>query len=277
LDNSLATFLSISGAFGAAAIAQIISHKFTLNREDKKYKKEAFQNLYSPTLFKILEYIETEGYNHSSLEPYPTILNTGEKFKEASTLIGSNLKYAEVDLINSYHDILGIASAMNIQVQTKRQDQIKDLLISEKIKLSNIFLTQYLNVSKELKLDLTSVNEKINVPLFFSHVFLLLKESSFIHKPSSKSILKYYQVMDYVLISHKQYPKRIIEIRRNLYNAMNKTSHTNEPVITEALSNTYGFFYEFTEKFEEIDLKLADYWKSMIDEQHSLYLRWLKS
>jgi hypothetical protein len=279
LNESFSMFLTISGAFGAAATAQVISHIYTLKREDIKNKKEAFQNLYSPTLFKVLEYIEFEGFNRSPLESFNGPLDSEQISKEIVDIIGSNLKYAEVDLINTYHDVLGLESLLSTQLQSKRQDKTKDRLICERVKLSNMFLTQYLKISKDLNLDLKSVNEKIETPLFFSHFFLLLRESSYISKPSSWDIFNYYYLLEHVLSSKIGYLEKIIELRKELDDAKNNSSKsdTNELIISEKLSNTYSFFYEFSEKFEELNPKLAEYWNAMIDENHSLYLRYLQS
>lgn len=58
------TTFSIIGAFGAASTAQVVSHRLTQKREEEKYLKECLQKLYSPLIFRIIYYLDSESNNN---------------------------------------------------------------------------------------------------------------------------------------------------------------------------------------------------------------------
>ncbi|MEC0250554.1 hypothetical protein [Bacillus halotolerans] len=114
-----------------------------------KQKKESFQNLYSPTIHHVTNYLYKEIdkqtdiiFNYKDEEDFADeddYFNPEKLFLEAFSLIGDNLKYANLELIMQYQDI---------KSTNKLGKQF--LSIDKTIKLCDIFITDYIKISKEI-------------------------------------------------------------------------------------------------------------------------------
>jgi hypothetical protein len=67
--------ITVTGAFIAAFIGQFLGHRYSQRRENEKYNKDRLQNLYSPLVYKIIEYLYCE--REKAIET--TNPNLGEK------------------------------------------------------------------------------------------------------------------------------------------------------------------------------------------------------
>ncbi|MFT0825664.1 hypothetical protein VSK92_14600 [Bacillus swezeyi] len=106
--------ISVSIPLLAATSGQLIAHYFSQSREALKFKKECFQNLYSPVIFLItyylfsenIKYVEmiSENYSEEEYKKNNTrnFHNPNKLFKEILDMVGSNLKYENQDLGNSF-------------------------------------------------------------------------------------------------------------------------------------------------------------------------------
>lgn len=166
--------VTVIGAFGAASTAQFFSHKLTLKRENEKYDKERYQNLYSPLIFKVMNYIVAEGelmkektsppvkkdvketdkpksYVIAKIElPEPDII-----FEEIMSILEKNLKYASSTFIQVYEEFNSyqmIPKDPNIPEDFKANivSGRKDMALERRMKMCEEFLDDYLNSSEEL-------------------------------------------------------------------------------------------------------------------------------
>ncbi|MCY8601286.1 hypothetical protein MOD33_11215 [Bacillus spizizenii] len=202
-------FGSVIVAFGAAATAQFIAHIFSQRREDIKYKKECLQNLYSPVIIKINKYlfeecikestIKQQGlefYNNEFKNPSDNPHNT---FKDILETVGSNLKYARPDIIMKYHDLV----SMPIENQNE-----KDWFVTSRIDFCNVFLLDYLHLSKELKVNSSKINTNVEKSLVFTQLHQLLENTG--HLYSQESLIRHYLEITKL----RQYLNRIMKLNR---------------------------------------------------------------
>ncbi|MDL5143642.1 hypothetical protein [Bacillus atrophaeus] len=61
------TVFTVLGTLTAAFLGQVFSHRYSQKREELKLKKESFQNLYSPVVFKVIKYLELECNKHNHI------------------------------------------------------------------------------------------------------------------------------------------------------------------------------------------------------------------
>lgn len=268
---SLTTALTILGSFGAASTAQIVSHILTQKREDLKYKKECLQNLYSPNIFKVIDYIRLQGRNYSPL--YDKFGSTEALFQEILKDIGKNLKFADADLINIYEENRYIEIEIDINTESDLDDEYEELLndheLTQRITLANLFFSQYLEINKALKSHSNSITEKLIPPYFFSHFYLLVKECSY-YGFSSADILELYDLIETTLIPTNNYIERIVEIRNELDNVMNTPAYKNRKRVTEAYASAYQFLYEFVDEFSYLSDARAANWKELLENNLSI-------
>lgn len=257
---SLTTAFTIIGSFGAASTAQIVGHILTKKREEKKFKKECLQNLYSPTLFKVLDYLHLEGGKHCPSPFYSKNIDTTPIFDKVMDNIGENLKYAEVDLINIYQEL-----KYNYVTNTFT-DNDDDYFTTERIRLCNILITQYLHIAKELKTESKLLSEKIAGPYFFSHFYLLVKDIVHLMDIPSKDILSLYDLVETILLPQNNFIEGITEIRKRLfglnYTSLSKFNNLSEVTHIEA----YQFLYEMVDEFSIISESRAEEWKMSLDD-----------
>ena len=151
--------LSIGGAFGAASTAQYLSHRLTINREDEKYKKEKYQNFYSPLVFKIIKYIESEGYStrgiNKNTNPNPDLI-----FNNILSTIENNIKYADSNFIKVYE------KATSKMIDNQKHDEamsrfLKEIDFDERINVFEQFLNDYLKISHDLKVLSKEVEKEV--------------------------------------------------------------------------------------------------------------------
>jgi hypothetical protein len=216
---SLSTALTIIGSFGAASSAQIVSHILTQKREDKKYKKECLQNLYSPTILTVIDYIKLEGHNKSPLSFYnKSATNTKLLFEQIMDNIGSNIKYAEADLINIYQEVRNIENVLepDSSLDDEVEEDISDHVMNLRMTLANLFFSQYIKVNNILKSNSNSITEKIIAPYFFSHFYLLVKECFYLNDNLSSEILALYDLVETILLPENNFLEKIIYIREEL-------------------------------------------------------------
>ncbi|KJD57386.1 hypothetical protein UZ38_10765 [Bacillus amyloliquefaciens] len=173
------TVFTVTGTLTAAFLGQVFAHRYSQKREDIKFKKECFQNLYSPVVVKIdsyifaenqktfyLELMTEEEYNVKFEDDY---YNPRTLFTEIVDTVGLNLKYANQELIMKYQDIIAL-------------HQIDDSLANwyePKIHFCDIFLLEYVQLSKDLGVYSPKIKEKVEGGLFFTQLFKLLTNSGY--------------------------------------------------------------------------------------------------
>ncbi|PSA95445.1 hypothetical protein C6370_10790 [Bacillus atrophaeus] len=152
----------------AASLTQILAHILANKRENIKYKKECFQNLYTPLITLIIEYFDDEIFKSKFLnmkefneKDFEKFSDPNKKFQEIMTILKNNIKYAEHDLISRYH------YAKNFDDKDNHRSYANEL----KFQLVYTFCKNYMEITKELKITSPRIIEET---LYFFHFYQLL-------------------------------------------------------------------------------------------------------
>ncbi|MDA1663494.1 hypothetical protein PDK35_26665 [Bacillus cereus group sp. TH153LC] len=260
------TVLTIIGSFLAASTAQLISHILTLRREKKNYKKACYQNLYSPIIFKLTDYIKSESYYDDFYELNTTYQKPSDIFHEVMQHIEKNLVYTSVDIINIYQvwkrDYSHPSSKDELPSNVKLENQM-DLNIS----FANIFFAQFSKINKSLKFKHKIVNEELRAPYFFTHFFLLIKECTRPYSVTFEEIFSIYDLIEAILLPNNNYTERIISIRNNLDKVQSTNLYKNDDRVHEAYLSAYELLYEIVNEMAIISEERATDFKDFLDSQ----------
>ncbi|WP_273854172.1 hypothetical protein [Guptibacillus spartinae] len=263
----LTTTFTIIGSFAAASSAQIINHILTQKREDKKYKKECLQNLYSPTILKLINLIEYEGAHHclnSHLQQEFT--NKGELVSLILDNIGANIKYAEPNLINIYHEIRNNFDINNL---TEALNDTKNTHIwHDIINLTTMFFDRFLEITKLLNAEGNSINENLKAPNFFCQFYLLFNDcfgryTTDPDYPTDEFLFSYYDLIEGILIPTNNFHIRIIKIRTSIESAFH--NYKNQKRVEDSFIDAYQFFYEISDEFTIISEERGNEFKDKLD------------
>ncbi|MFO3790381.1 hypothetical protein ACKOKD_17025 [Bacillus mojavensis] len=167
------TVTSVIVGLGAAVIGQIIAHHFSQKREDLKFKKECFQNLYSPVFLKVHRYLLQENeksliLKRKSEEEYEENLkneydNPKFTFSEIIEIFDSNLKYANPEMSLIYQETILLP----------KLDKSFDGWASPKIIFCNQVLMEYIELSKDLEVYSPKIKELAEKDLVFTQLVTL--------------------------------------------------------------------------------------------------------
>ncbi|WP_156735311.1 hypothetical protein [Bacillus velezensis] len=147
------TIFTIAGTLTAAFLGQFFSHRYSQKREEIKQKKESFQNLYSPVIFKILNYLELEREKQNTMlikeldeiefnarYQYDELFNPSIEFKEILEFVGSNLKYGSLNLIREHQETLSIV----------KRNEAYEGHCGTQLYFCSVFISDYINLSKDI-------------------------------------------------------------------------------------------------------------------------------
>jgi hypothetical protein len=266
MDVNWTTVLTIAGSFGAASTAQIISHLLTQRREEKKYNKECFQKLYSPIIFKINDYLFCEGLN-TSFKDKSLAFDTEKLFNEISDKIGENLMYANTELILEYEELQSF-STYDID-----QDEDKELVMLQRIRMCGVFISQYMNLSKDLNTLSESVNDKLKGTYFFTQFYLLVSDCVPWLSIESSTLFKYFDLIEAIMHPKNHFLERILNIRENPSLLRNTREYRDKILSEETNSEALGLLYEIFDEFELLSKDDAEFWRTLLEKE---YLRFKK-
>lgn len=260
------TALTILGSFGAASTAQIISHIFTLRRENKNYEKACYQNLYSPTVFKLTSYMQFEANYENFRELYTANQHPSVIFNEIMKNIENKLQYTSVDIINIYQvwrrDFSSPHNNNELHDNIKFENEM-DLRIT----FANTFFSQFIKINKSLKFNHKIVTEELRTPYFFTHFFLLIKECTG-KRPyliTHAEIFGMYDLIDAMLLPINNYTERIIAIREDLDKVQSTPLYKNNARVHEAYLSAYELLYEIVNEFAVFSEERANNLKESLD------------
>ena len=258
------TAIPIMVAFGSATTAQIISHRFAEKREENKYKKESLQNLYSPVIFQIVEYIQFE--NAKAImkadgefeEENP--LNPRIVFERIMETTGQNMKYAQPELIMRYEVV---KSTFTRSSKEKNDDRY---MFEIKMELCGEFLMEFIKISSEIGTLSRAVEDKINPTLFFTQFYLLLKELG-CWMLTDILLLEFHLLKDILLPPENEFLEKILDVRKNI-NYELETHYKNKSIsrASEACEAGYQFVHEVIKEFIEFHPKQGGYWMGELEE-----------
>lgn len=262
---NIATALTILGSFGAASTAQIVSHSLTLRREKKNFKKECYQNLYAPTIFKLTNYIQTEGLHNAFHKSDGISQEASDIFQEVMTDIESNLKYANIELINLY-------MVWRSRTSQPQNDMLTSINFEHELdlrfKLADMFFSHFMKINKSLKNNYKIVQKELQVPYFFIHFYFVMKEYAYNFLIRSSEIVELYALISNILQSNNNYIERIIIIRKNIHkiNSKSNPQYKNSKRARRVRLSTYKLLCEIVQNFKDIDEPRANQLKEILDD-----------
>ncbi|KKI91821.1 hypothetical protein WQ54_12675 [Bacillus sp. SA1-12] len=173
--------LSITGAFGAAATAQFISHRFSYRREYKNYHRERLQNLYFPLLFKVRNYIHAENYKVIYMDQQKKDENAFEQahkedmrnpriqFEKIIEVLDENIKYADQGLIIQYEKV-------KAHISIYMQDGLGNSWFNLRVQMCEEFLKEYIYLSKALGVYTEETKQHIKGIMYYINLRRILLE-----------------------------------------------------------------------------------------------------
>ncbi|MBP2244262.1 hypothetical protein [Paenibacillus xylanexedens] len=281
----LTPLLTISGAFGAAFAGQYLGHKLTRNRDTEKQNKESLQNLYSPLVYKIVDYIDIECSNSiitpnnfiDELEIY--VLdhlniqlkeNTNDLFNNILADISEKLTYADQNLIMSFEIAKKYGKEFNYGQE--KATLVKNIYsVRSRIELSSVFLSQYLKLNKQLKTLSKAIQDELEEPYFYTLVVRILLQMRLF------SIAINYSFRDKdLIVSAFGIDKYLLEKAENLVKRheyiLNDLDDFSSKVSEELDVDSYAFLDELIHKMEYMDHYESDapsIWRRLIEEDRN--------
>ncbi|UOB81973.1 hypothetical protein MQW34_27865 (plasmid) [Bacillus sp. ZJS3] len=254
------TGITILGSFLAASTAQLISHILTLRREKKNYKKAYYQNLYSPIIFKLTDYIKSEGYEKDFYERSDIYQKPSDIFNEIMQHIEKNLAYTSLDIINIYQVWKRDFSC------PPHKDELPNTVKLENemdfnITFANTFFAQFIKINKSLKFKHKIVDEELKAPYFF----LLIKECTRPYSVTFAEIFDTYDLIEAMLLPANNYTERIIFIRGELDKVYSTNLYRNSERVQEAYLSAYELLYEIVNEMGDISEERATDFKDFLD------------
>lgn len=264
------TVFTIIGSFGAASTAQIINHRLTQKREDKKYIKECLQNFYAPLVYKYIDFIKGEGLNNSPIETIQVeFTNKITLFEEIIKITEQNLKYADAELINVFQELKNYIDSNDINelLDDLNEDTLWDLLIE----VANSFFANYIKINKKLNTNIGLINSKFEAPYLFVNFYLLIREDLIVREASAFNLFNMYDLINFVTYRKgNNYLNRIIMLRKEL-NKHGYLNNQNTFNSVTSFSETCNFIYELLDEFEIADRERSQELREMIDEGISIF------
>lgn len=259
------TVFTVAGTLTAAFLGQVFSHRYSQKREDLKQKKESFQNLYSPTIHHVTNYLYKEIdkqtdiiFNYKDEEDFADeddYFNPEKLFLEAFSLIGDNLKYANLELIMQYQDI---------KSTNKLGKQF--LSIDKTIILCDIFITDYIKISKEIGVYSPNIKKKIEGILLFTKLYYLLLKMEGLN--FAYTTLSYADLLDKVGTKNTKYIKNAIQLQQKYekYAEKNALNGTHTKRLKKLESETYKLLCDIGKQFEPMGHEISDSWADHINK-----------
>lgn len=272
------TILSVIGSLVVASTAQVISHLFTQRREKQKYNKECLQNLYSPIIFPIIEYINGEAYRTSLIESedfdeeelQEDPKNPDTLFKEVIEHIGKNLKYSEAEMIMKYEEAKIMIDLVERYKDGYRDE--RDLCLQYNMDLCSECLTEFIKISKKLGSLSNHIRDKVIPPLFFTQFYLLLTDyECYSLKYDAPKLVNY---LDFINLSKQnKWLIRIIDVRRRINDKNEKLKdkdYIDKEKTSDVFQEAYDLIMEIINEFYERDPDTALSWQRDLESDWNL-------
>ena len=267
--------ISILGSLGVASIAQVISHGLAQKREDNKYNKECLQNLYSPMIFRIRDYINGEAYRESvfTTDYYNTSeyledpQNPDILLKKIMEHLESNLKYSSAEMIMKYEEVRIMLELYN----DEREDRA--VLLKPTMDLCGEFLMEFIKISKELDILSNTIKKEITSALLFTQFYLLISDIGLYYiRMESPYLINFLNYRELSLSTQDNWAQKCINLRQKIKSTMKEIDNINdldEELIGETLELLFDIINEFS-KYSSNANDIAKSWLEVLNETQNL-------
>lgn len=146
------TAWTIIGSVFVAILSQMINYYLIQRNEHKKFNKQRFQKLYSPSIYQIVDLLTMTGYYHSNA----SIDNTERRVALLRAIlenITKNLEYASPELVNAYRKLDRSLnnSTKGENWNTILKDVNDNFIWDNLVDFSTVFIKEYLYLKRSLK------------------------------------------------------------------------------------------------------------------------------
>ncbi|MBY0213872.1 hypothetical protein [Priestia aryabhattai] len=267
--------ITIMGSFGAAILGQMAANFFTNRRENKKYDKECFQNLYSPLVFRIVEYVYNESYKVIEMESESFNENEFEKnalnpepiFEEIVEYMGKNLKYVHPELIMIYEEV----KAITVLFREDKEDP--SIILEQRINLCREFLIEYNKLSNKLNILSQTVEDRIKVPIFLTEFYFLLNQCQLWNL--TERSLRDLALIEMIVLhkvdkedeNNTYLLNKIMKINKEIVHVTNTKTFQNR--YDDAFTDAYQLLNEIVDEFSSVPAAedTAKYWKDALEKE----------
>lgn len=194
------TAWTIVGSIFAATFSQFLGYVFSKKREEKKFNKECFQKLYSPSVLSVSDLVLETGYFHiadiNMSEVY--VQSMQESLFLIFDIIEHNLEYATPELLNEYQYLKKYLDSKNSDtILSNKYDQF---VWDKIIKFSCVYFRNYLSLYLKLKLTNTSTITTVKTTYFFCLLYELIINNYFGFKTqlTSHELMETYMPIEYL-------------------------------------------------------------------------------
>ncbi|MDT0144870.1 hypothetical protein Q9R38_00015 [Priestia aryabhattai] len=268
------TAITITGSFGAASTAQIISHILTNKREIKKYERDCLQNLYSPLVLKVVKYFSREAdkiifhevmvnfdidevkikkdYEEMSLE-------ANSIFEEIIECVGKNLKYAHPSLIVEYEEAIYKEESKHLFGGFNYIPHTNDYSFEQRIKVCRELLLEFIRISEKLDALSDALRVKIQGSLFFTELYPLLERCGY--KKLARHVVKYMGDIMIALTRKNNLLSEIVYIRKQLDIAEDTIK------FEEVRADACQFLYELGDQICTLEVNSPEDWKDQLEKE----------
>ncbi|MET1123271.1 hypothetical protein P5618_029645 (plasmid) [Priestia megaterium] len=267
------TAITIIGSLSAASTAQIVSHILTNRREKKKYERECLQNLYSPVIFTIIDYLEAENDKAISISVMEAMEDESEmidekKYEEYSLKpdsifekilesVTKNLKYAHPSLIMAYEEVKSLTDTF------KDNTEEYSFIFYARIEMCRELLVEFIRISTELKAISRNVQERLYGSLFFTEFYLLLIQCNY--WSLAEVSIKHFGLINTILLPKNNFLSRISNIRKEISRVTDTPAYKDRNRYEEAITDAYHFLHEIIDEFSILSEDDADYWRDELE------------
>lgn len=270
--------ITVVGAFGAAFAGQYFAHRYARKRENEKHLKESLQNLYSPLVYRVIDYLNEE--SDKALMDTPPLFreeepkinlktpdvsgeDTNKMFKNILTYIGEKLTYADQDLIMKYE----IANKFGEFNYGQDNANLVSTIFTfrSRMELCSAFLSEYLLINKKLNTLSKRVKDEIESPFFFNLVLIILldlrlHELAIDHGFKDKDII----------ISGFGIKRSLLSDAQTIYKRFNNISDNLEEFsdieAEELEADAMQFILELINSMELFEPEISEFWRTCLEE-----------
>ncbi|MCA4157730.1 hypothetical protein [Priestia megaterium] len=266
--------ISILGSLGVASIAQVISHGLAQKREDDKYNKECLQNLYSPIIFRIRDYINSEAYRESVFmtEYFDTEdfkndpQNPDFLFKKIMEHLEANLKYSSAEMIMKYEEVKIILELYN----DERED--RTIILKPTLDLCSECLIEFVRISKELNILSDKIKNEITPGLLFSQFYLLLLDYELYSlTDEAPKLINFLNTSD--LFKQDNWLNKCMNIRKKINDAKEEfkdKDYIDQDHKGDVFKEAYNFIFQIIKEFSSREPVVAESWSIKLNDDWNL-------
>jgi hypothetical protein len=278
MSEYLIPIITVSGAFGAAFAGQYFAHRYARKREIEKLNRDSLQNFYSPLVYRIVDYLSSEGEranltfnpflgeteNEFALTSYNEE-DTNKMFKNILTFISEKLTHANQELIMKYEIAKRFGDFHYGQDKPTLTSTI--FTIKSRMEVCSAFLAEYLSINTKLKTLSKRVKDDLEEPYFFTQVFNILMALN-LHELAINHAFRDRELIQEAFCLKRSLLKDAELLLKRYDFITDNLDDYSSTMADELEADSYQFIYEMISLMKEFEEQRAMLWTSNIEEHY---------